>query len=105
MNPRIPYNPDKRHTGAGSEGGGCVVRLFWLLVPALALAVIWAVHTYGLGGAIAALGATAGNLLPPLVTETPAPAGPAPTGTPMPVDATDSVPTDPPLPTSTLRPA
>ena len=105
MNPRIPYNPDRRRTGAGNEGGGCGVRLFWLLVPALALAAIWAVHIYGLGGAIAALGATAGNLLPPLVTDTPSPAGPAPTGTPMPVDATQLVPTDPPLPTSTLRPA
>ena len=65
MNPRIPYNPDKRRTGAGNEGGGCVVRLFWLLVPVLALAIIWAVHTYGLGGAIAALGATAANLCQP----------------------------------------
>jgi len=104
MNPRIPYNPDKRRTGADNEGGGCVVRLFWLLVPVLVLASIWAVRTYGLSGAIAALGATAGNLVAAsAASATPEQDSPAPTGTPVP-EATDPAPTDPPLPTSTLRP-
>src|SRR5258706_14801483 len=58
MNPRIPYNPDRRRTGQGDQGGGCGARLFWLLVPALALAFYWGIRTGNLSAAIAALSAT-----------------------------------------------
>ena len=99
MNPRIPYNPDRRRTGQGEEGGGCVVRMFWLLVPVLALAGIWAYWSRGAGGAAALAGTTPASSA--VATLTP---GPAPT-TAGGDTATEPAPTDPPLPTSTLLPA
>jgi LasA protease len=102
MNPRIPYNPNKRRPGQGDDGGGCLARLFWLSVPALALAFVWAVRTGGLGSVFAALGVAPVN--PAAATATPVPPSFLPTVTGF-GTATEPVPTDLPLPTSTQRPA
>lgn len=95
MNPRIPYDPNRRRTGQGDEGGGCAARLIWLLVPMVAVALVWAIRTRGLVGLTAAPDATPGD---------PATVTPAPAETLF-GEATQPAPTDPPLPTSTLRPA
>jgi LasA protease len=98
MNPRIPYDPSRRRSGQRNEGGGCVARVFWLLVPVLALALVWGIRTRGFGVASAVPDATPGD--PGIGTVTP---GPASVTLPTAL-ATEVVPTDPPLPTSTLLP-
>ena len=108
MNPRIPYNPDKRRSGQGEPGGGCGARLFWLLVPALALAFYWGIRTGNLSAAIAALAATPNPATATAAAAaTPVVIRPQPSATPAgpdPAASTDVAPTDPPLPTSTLLP-
>ena len=98
MNPRIPYNPNRRRPGQGDEGGGCVARVFWLLVPVMAIALVWAIRSRAAGETIGAPTATPGGST--IATITP---GPAITDLPTAL-ATELAPTDPPLPTSTLRP-
>src|SRR6266849_3635375 len=99
MNRRIPYKPGRQRTGAPEEGGGCVSRMFWLLVPLAALGLVWMLRTRIVGGASPTPALTPGT--PFIATVTPGPPTDVQAATPV---ETDPAPTDPPLPTSTLRP-
>jgi murein DD-endopeptidase MepM/ murein hydrolase activator NlpD len=90
MNPRIPYNPDRR------RGGGCASRLAWLIVPAVVAASVFMLRS-GTAGGLPPTGGSA-SPRPAIATLTPAPDTPVPTAEPP-------TPTlEPPLPTSTFLP-
>jgi LasA protease len=105
MNPRIPYRPGKREREAegrgtspgspGSGAGSCLVRVIWLLLPLVALGVVWMVRTQSAASALPTAGPSATALI---ATVTGIPPSAVPSETPAPP------PTDPPLPTSTLLP-
>jgi LasA protease len=99
MNPRIPYKPGRRRTGEPDEGGGCLSRMFWLLVPVAALGLVWMLRTRIVGSAGQAPISTSGT--PLIASVTPGPPTDVQAATPA---GTDPAPTDPPLPTSTLLP-
>lgn len=93
MNRRIPYNPNKPR---GAEGG-CVGRLFWLVVPLVAAASIFVLRAGSAGTELTPGGATQ-TTRPQIATLTPEASTAGPTqGPPSPT-------LEPPLPTSTFLP-
>ncbi|MEP7358757.1 MAG: LysM peptidoglycan-binding domain-containing M23 family metallopeptidase, partial [Anaerolineales bacterium] len=102
MNRRIPYKPGKREREAQGRGepsgggpGSCLVRVIWLLVPVVALVVVWLVRSQSAASALPTAGPSATALIATVTGIVPSA---VPSETPAPP------PTDPPLPTSTLLP-
>ena len=95
MNPRIPYNPNRR----GSAAGGCAPWLMWLAIPAAVMGLLWTA-----GARPAEIAAFLTPLSPrnaPAIASLTAPPAVETAGA---IAASPVPPTDPPLPTSTLLP-
>ena len=94
MNPRIPYNPNRR-----KGAGGC--GLFWLMVPAVAAASIFMLRS---GFATGELPPATDATRPPVATLTPDPALTAEPTVDLFTEAPPTPTLEPPLPTSTFLP-